>query len=558
MRRVSRIRTILPALVVAWTCLAPAAVAERASTVDQVLDRVVANEQGMLDRLMSYHPLVETYLQSVKPNGAEGLTPVSDRYFLGRLQRPDGGTQQRKSDEQLVDLYHYSVTANPDGFARMLTLDAASFDRKNYDFEFVRREFLGEIRTYVFDVRPKSVKGARPGRFSGRIWVEDRDYHIVRYNGVYGSIFSTNLHFDSWRVNVAAGDWLPAYVYTEEGDRPGGDPKVKHMGQTRIWGYDVGRPGFDQEFSKVLIDDALTHDDSEQPGQVSPVESFRVWEQEAEDNVLRRLTRAGMLAPEGGIGDVLETVVTNLEVTNELEIYPRVRCRVLLTTPLESFTVGHTIVLSRGLVDVLPDEGALAMVLARELAHIVAGHRLDTKYAFSDQMLVDDKQVLGMFKLADDPAEEREADLTALELLNNSPYKDQLAGAGLFLKALSARSDKLAALLKPHFGNKVPTGEHLARLQPILDAAPSVDSASIGQIAALPLGGRVKVDPWSARTELMKTTSVAPSSAREKLPFQITPLMPHLMRSGVEDANAAANANGKDTTVPETLQADAR
>ena len=154
-------------------------------------------------------------------------------------------------DGQLVDLYHYSITANPDGFARMLTLDAASFERKNYTVSFVRREFLGEIRTFVFDVIPKTVKGGKPGRFSGRIWVEDHDYHIVRYNGVYGSIFRTNLHFDSWRVNVEPGVWLPAYVYTEEPDRPGGDPKIKHMGQTRIWGYDVGNQPFDQEFAKV-------------------------------------------------------------------------------------------------------------------------------------------------------------------------------------------------------------------------------------------------------------------------------------------------------------------
>jgi hypothetical protein len=44
---------------------------------------------------------------------------------------------------------------------------------------------------------------------------------------------------------------------------------------------------------------------------------------------------------------------------------------VLLTTPLESFVVGRTIILSRGLLDVLPDEATLAAVLAHELAHIV-------------------------------------------------------------------------------------------------------------------------------------------------------------------------------------------
>jgi len=551
MRRVSILLSTAVAVLLASPGPLTAVAPEPDSSLDRVLDRVFANEQGMLDRLMDYQPLVETYLQSVKPHGVEGLTPVSDRYFLGRLQHFD---RKKKSGEQLVDLYHYSITANPDGFARMLTLDAASFDRKNYTVTFVRREFLGEIRTFVFDVVPKTIKGSKPGRFSGRIWVEDRDYHIVRYNGVYGSIFRTNLHFDSWRVNVEPGVWLPAYVYTEEPDRPGGDPKVKHMGQTRIWGYDVGNQSFDQVFAKVLIDAPLTHDESEQPGQISPVQSFRVWEQEAEDNVLRRLTRAGMLAPEGGITEVLETVVANLEVTNDLDIYPPVRCRVLLTTPLESFTAGHTIVLSRGLIDVLPDEASLAMVLARELAHIVSGHRLDTKYAFSDQMLIRDKEVLELFKFEHDAEEEKQADLKAIELLRNSPYKDQLAGAGLFLKTLSERSARLSTLVQPHFGNRIATREQIARLQPILAAAPEVDAAALDQVAALPLGGRVKVDPWSARTELMKTSSVAPMSAREKMPFQITPLMPYLIRH----QSTAATAEVTTPKTDEPLQADAR
>src|SRR5207244_6109737 len=59
----------------------------------------------------------------------------------------------------------------------------------------------------------------------------------------------------------------------------------------------------------------------------------------------------------------------NLEVTNNLDIQPEVRCRVLLTSTLESFTIGHTIVLSRGLIDVLPDEASLATMVAHELGH---------------------------------------------------------------------------------------------------------------------------------------------------------------------------------------------
>ncbi len=234
--------------------------------------------------------------------------------------------------------------------------------------------------------------------------------------------------------------------------------------------------------------------------------------------------------------------MSNLEVTNDLSISPEIRCRVLLTTPLESFTVGHTIVLSRGLIDVLPDEASLAMVLAHELGHIVAGHRLDTRYAFGDQMLVGDKQTLELFRFERPPQDEQEADERALALLEHSPYKDKLAGAGLFLRSLAAHSASLSSLVQPHFGNRVASADPRGRLTKIVDAAPALDPNVLDQIAALPLGGRVKVNPWTGDVELMKSNRVALLSPREKLEFQITPLMPYLVRYDARPADAAQDA----------------
>ncbi len=61
-------------------------------------------------------------------------------------------------------------------------LDPKSFDNQHYVFSYVRREFLGSVRTWVYDVQPK-VSGM--GRFYGRIWIEDQDGNIVRFNGTY-------------------------------------------------------------------------------------------------------------------------------------------------------------------------------------------------------------------------------------------------------------------------------------------------------------------------------------------------------------------------------------
>src|SRR5207249_4105204 len=119
----------------------------------------------------------------------------------------------------------------------------------------------------------------------------------------------------------------------------------------------------------------------------SPVEEERLWQHEAEQNVIDRLQQAGLVAPKGEVDQVLDTVVSNLIVTNNINLDAPVNVRILLTTPLESAPVGHTILLSRGLIDVLPDEACLAAVLAHELAHIMLNHSVNTAYAFTDRLM---------------------------------------------------------------------------------------------------------------------------------------------------------------------------
>ena len=74
-------------------------------------------------------------------------------------------------------------TYNPTGFMEMMFLDPSGFDQQHYVFSYVRREFLGSVRTWVFDVHPEGEPGM--GRFYGRIWIEDQDGNVVRFNGTY-------------------------------------------------------------------------------------------------------------------------------------------------------------------------------------------------------------------------------------------------------------------------------------------------------------------------------------------------------------------------------------
>jgi hypothetical protein len=50
------------------------------------------------------------------------------------------------------------------------------------------------------------------------------------------------------------------------------------------------------------------------------------------------------------------------------------------------------------------------------------------------------------------------------------------------------------------------------------------------QIAALPLGGRIKVDLWNDQIDLIKSKNIPVQFAREKMPFEVTPVFIYLTR----------------------------
>jgi len=78
------------------------------------------------------------------------------------------------------------------------------------------------------------------------------------------------------------------------------------------------------------------------------------------------------------------------------------------------------------------------------------------------------------------------------------------------------------------------------RMAALLSSAPPLETKRIDQIAALPLGGRVKLDPWSNRLEMMKTKPVVLLSPQEKMPFEVTPFFPYLTRLNHTPVETAA------------------
>jgi hypothetical protein len=474
-------------------------------TVNKVIDRIIEREISEIPIIRQFNPIIETYIQDMKSEPGVSAVPVRDHYLLGQADLSKDIvdrsmlTKGKGKNDQFNPISHLGAFTNsshaPESFLKMIYVDPKGFDRQHYQFQFARREFLGEVRCVVFDVTPLPESGKE--RFKGRIWAEDQNYTIVRFNGVYTPLAGINgvsLSFDSWRLNVQPGVWLPSNIFSQESELK--NFLVNHIrfkSQTRLWSYGLKNVAYQQLNSAELA-------------------------------VLDRLQRIGLLAPPGEVDKVLETVINNLEVTNNLDIQPEIHCRVLLTGTLESFSIGHTIVLSRGLLDVLPDEASLATMLAQELATIIVTRPETDQGGFNDMTNVAIVDTLSHFTSKYTQGDIELANKKAVELLKNSPYKDKLQTAGLFLKQLDSQQKALPALINSRLGNKVGLATQLITLAPNLHAPESY------QMVALSIGARIKLDPWSDQVELLKSNPAATSSSQEKMPFEIAPFVPLLTR----------------------------
>jgi hypothetical protein len=178
--------------------------------------------------------------------------------------------------------------------------------------------------------------------------------------------------------------------------------------------------------------------------------------------------------------------------------------------------------MSRGLLDVLPDESSLAMVLAHQMGHIVSGYSLRDEWALRDwsSFLFEDAS-FDHFGFPIDPRVEDAANAKALELLGKSPYKDKMTNTALFLQAVDSQKKNLPNFISPHVASLVPLAAQQVK-------APQETGATQGkQIAALPMGSRVDLNLWTDQIEITKRKSPASTSKREGQPFQINPTVPY-------------------------------
>ena len=144
----------------AFSVMPPAATAQQPSVLNEVVDEIVKQEQREVQLLRQYSPLVETYIQYIRPDEHFGDVPDGDRYFLGRAVLAKGleleslKREAGMKQKMFGGWGDYIMEFVPAGFLQMIYLDTNGFDRRHYKFKYVGREFLDQVRCMVFDVEP--------------------------------------------------------------------------------------------------------------------------------------------------------------------------------------------------------------------------------------------------------------------------------------------------------------------------------------------------------------------------------------------------------------------
>ena len=137
-----------------------------------LIDKAILREKDVIKVVKERAPLVETYIQNMRPDPMLLQVPESDQHFLARVDfskvinddayKANKGNFEAKKGK--MSFFKNSLgalggisgslrlTFHESGFVQMILMDSNDFDRQHYTFTFIRNDFLGNIPTAVFDV----------------------------------------------------------------------------------------------------------------------------------------------------------------------------------------------------------------------------------------------------------------------------------------------------------------------------------------------------------------------------------------------------------------------
>ena len=115
-----------------------------------------------------------------------------------------------------------------------------------YKFTYLGKEKIDELNLHVFDVAPKVIPKAEKNGlrlFSGRIWVDDTDFLIVKSKGKAVPEWKDERFpvIETWRENIDGKYWFPSFSSSDDELVFPNGQVVKMRVRVKYANYGVGR-----------------------------------------------------------------------------------------------------------------------------------------------------------------------------------------------------------------------------------------------------------------------------------------------------------------------------
>lgn len=166
-----------------------------------------------------------TYTQEITVQTLDGNT-VDGEYKLTEdvLYDDKGNREEKVTYAPQSTLNRIIITKEDfDDFRNRLPFVLTTQDLPEYNILYAGQQRVDELDTYVFDIAPKKVdKDGGPRFFQGRIWVDNRDFQIVKTCGK--NVPDIHKHgeenltpkFVTYRQQVDGQYWFPTYTRADD------------------------------------------------------------------------------------------------------------------------------------------------------------------------------------------------------------------------------------------------------------------------------------------------------------------------------------------------------
>jgi len=186
--------------------------------VQQIIQKFTEHEDEFRKERENYtytqYVIMQTIDDDGQPDGEYRLT--SDILFT-----PAGKRYQKDTFAPVTTLTRINMSQQDfDDIEKVWPLVMTPQELPKYDVKYVGREQVDEVGTYVFDITPLKMEKSQR-YFQGRVWVEDKDFQIVKTRGKATGLLKKKEDqafptFETFRENIEGHFWFPTYTRADD------------------------------------------------------------------------------------------------------------------------------------------------------------------------------------------------------------------------------------------------------------------------------------------------------------------------------------------------------